>query len=117
MKVNEFLKHFKSGEFTFTIAKTVKDEHTPFYHNEFYQTPVRNIDEWFKWDGAKDYIVINPDSCPIDIAGNWQHWYKKGYLKCAIITTEKDLKTKYSEQQANDMIKWYDNLVKDWLNK
>ena len=80
MTLDEFLKKVKRDNYTFTIAKAVKDKHTPFYHNEFYQTPIRNIDEWFRWDGAKDYIVINPDACPIDITGTCQNWYNKVHL-------------------------------------
>lgn len=95
MTLNEFLKHFKGCTLTFTIAKAVKDENTPFHHEEYYQTPIRYIDEWNDWTKAKDYIVINPDSCPIDIIGNWQNQYNRGYLKCMIITTEKDLYTRY----------------------
>ena len=117
MTLKEFLQQVKDGGYTFTIARAIKDEHTPFYHNEFKQTPVRGLYEWKKWDGAKDYIVINPDSCPIDITGIWQNWYKGGSLNCAIITTEKDLYTEYSEKQAKDMIEYYDEKVKEWLSK
>lgn len=115
MKLNEFLQKDKRNDYTFTIAKAVKDDETPFYHNEFYQTPIRFIDEWID-SNLKDYIVINPDSCPIDISGTWQNWYKHGRLNCAIITTEKDLYAEYSEQQAQDMIEYYDKKIKEWLS-
>ncbi len=117
MTLKEFLQKVKKGEYTFTIAKAVKDEHTPFHHSEYYQTPIRYIDEWNDWAKAKDYIVINPDSCPIDVTGVWQNHYKRGFLYCAIITTEEDLRTKYGEKQGNDMIEYYDKLVKKWLLK
>ena len=41
----------------------------------------------------------------------------KGRVLNAVITTEKDLFTHYSESQAKDMIKWYDDLVKKWLEE
>lgn len=119
MKLKEFLQTKKilnkQTDITFTIAKAVKDEHTPFYHNEFYQTPIRSISEWLNL--KEEYIVINPDACPIDITGTWQKWYMKGRLLNAVITTEKDLFTHYSESQAKEMINYYDELVKKWLEK
>ena len=115
MTLKEFLQQVKNGEYTFTIARAVKDEETPFYHNEFRQTPIRYIDEWKRM--KKDYIVINPDSCPIDITGVWQNHYKRGFLNCAIITTEEDLCIVYSKEQAKEMIEYYDEKVKEWLSK
>ncbi len=115
MNLNEFLqKASNNSQWTFTIAKAVKDENTPFYHEEYYQTPIRSMSEWID-SSLKDYIVINPDSCPVDITGIWQNWYNKGHLNCAIITTEKDLYTHYNEEQAKDMIKYYDDKIREWL--
>ena len=115
MKLDEFLKQVKGEDYTFTIAKAVKDD-APFYHDIFRQTPIRSKSEWIIGN-LKDYIVINPDSCPIDISGLWQRWYKSGRLNCAIITTEEDMYKHYSEKQAKEMIEWYDKKVKEWLEK
>ena len=118
MKLREFLeikrKNSKCVDYTFTIVKVVKDDNTPFYHYEYYQTPVRALWEWDKCR-INDYIVINASACPIDITGAWQSRYNKGMLENVIIIKEQDLFTRYSENQAKDMLEWYDEKIKDYL--
>lgn len=66
---------------------------------------------------AEKYIVIRADHAPIDISGGWTNWYKGGHLHCAIITTEEDLYTHYSETQAKEMIEWYDEQVRKQMQE
>lgn len=113
MLLREFLKNEdKYTDYTFVIAKTVKDEHTPFYHHEFYQTPINTVHEWLKGETPDKYIVVKKDQAPVGVHDLWDNNYKKGWLKCCIITTETDLRTMYSEKQANDMLKYYDELMR-----
>lgn len=114
MKEVDYLKSLKSDEdVTFVIIHVVKDEHTPFYHYEYYQTPIRLAWEWL--EGIKednDYIVIKKDTCPIDITGSWDNWYKRGRLKCCMLMKKSDFFIKYSETQANMMINHYEEIIK-----
>lgn len=114
MLVKEYLEQFKSNErVTFVIAKAVKDGHSPIYHYEFYQTPIRYINEWLESENTcNNYIVIKKDTMPIDITGAWDKWYKSGDLKCCMVTTETDIRTMYKEEQANRMIEFYDKEVR-----
>jgi hypothetical protein len=119
MTLRKFLelkaKQRKYGEytnFTFTVAKSVKDDNTPFYHDWFRQTPVRDIKEWLDGTSIDKYIVINPDSMPIDITGNWCNWYKRGDLVCCIVTTIEDLELQMKDKdQLARMIKYYNKLA------
>lgn len=114
MTLREFLEHKaktakygKRTDFTFTIMKAVKDDNTPFYHDEFYQTPIRIISDWLNGTSIDNYIVITPDSMPIDITGCWCNWYKKGHLLCCIVTTIEALELKYKGKQLQDVIDYY----------
>lgn len=114
MRVIDYLNQLNpSDSVTFTIAKSVKDDNTPFYHNEFYQTPINSVWEWKKMnDSFLNNLVVKKDSAPIDISGLWDIRYKKGWTKCCIIESEESLKTMYSEKQAQDMIEWYEKTIK-----
>lgn len=109
MLVREYLKELKENqEVTFVIVKAVKDEETPFYHNQFYQTPIRLASEWM--EGFDDtYIVVKKDTCPIDINGIWDTWYEKSRIKCAMIMKKSELRKQYSGKQAETMIEYYLN--------
>lgn len=119
MTLRKFLelkaKQRKYGEysnFTFTIMKSVKDDNTPFYHDEFRQTPIRDIKEWLDGTAIDKYIVITPNSMPIDITGCWCNWYKRGDLICCIVTTIEDLKLHYGDgKQLKDTIEYYNKKV------
>lgn len=117
MKLNYFLKHFNENEsFTFVIAKAVKNEHAPGHHNEFKTTPIRCVWEWMRMEWLDKYIVINPKHPPIDVTGNWVHSYNREWLRCCIITTEFDIKTLYASDQAQRMLKHYDEKVNQYLD-
>jgi hypothetical protein len=110
MKLKEWLERKdKSQNATFLIARAVKDEHTPYYHDEFRTTPIRSVWEWLDSEMTDKYIIVCKDHAPIDTTGGgWMNWYKSGRLDCAIITTEKDVFTRYSESQGKEMLEMYD---------
>ena len=113
MYVNEYLAKLpENQQVTFVIGRAVQEGALEFYHFEYRTAPVRAAWEWAlkeeTWDG---YIVLNADHPPVSIEPAWHNWYKKGHLSCALITTEADLRTMYSERQAADMIKYYHETV------
>ena len=114
MNIKEYLKELNSTQqVTFVTVKAVKDDYSPFYHNEFYQTPIRNVWEWLDgtWSNDPDYIVVKKDTMPIDITGVWDRWYKSGSLKCCMVMKKSELIKQYGEKQGNDMIKFYEREV------
>lgn len=109
MRLNKYLNGLNENDrVTFIIAKAVKDEHTPFYHTEYETTPVRVAREWKEWELGQNYIIANENHPPVDITGTWVNWYNRGDLKCSVLISEETLRTMYSENQAEDMIKFYD---------
>ena len=120
MLVKEYLKikQIRNRDCTFIVQKAVKDEHTPFYHNEYVGTPIHNISEWERSENfINNYIVIKFEHPPIDSTGTWHNWFKWGHINCAMVTTEKDLITHYGEKQGRDMIKYYDKKVREEMEK
>ena len=118
MTLREFLEAQKeTSDYTFTIAKTYNDEHTPFNHYEYYQTPIRANWEWLQGSWVdKNYIVLNPNSCPIDITGDWQRRFNKGWLKCAVVVTLEDMKKRYpNDEQFNELVEWYDKQIREYI--
>lgn len=107
----------KNDEVTFIIAKAVKDENSPMYHYEYRTTPIRAVWDWLNGSNNDKYIVINTDHPPIDITNGWGNWYKRGSLKCAIITTNEDLFKMYSGEQAERMIEYYDRICRSGTSK
>ena len=103
----------KNEQATFIVEKVVKDEHTPFYHPEYRTTPIHSVWEWIEGETASKFIVAKADHPPIDITGNWLQWYKEGKLLCAMVTTYESLFTRYGKEQAEQMIKWYDEKVRE----
>lgn len=118
MKFREWLEmQGKNDRVTIIIAKAVKDEHTPFYHNEYSTTPIWSVWEWLRGTSADKYFVTNANHPPIDVTGNWQNEYKSGFLKCCIVTTEADHKALYrSEEQEQRMIEWYDKKAREAMS-
>lgn len=113
MKIREYIEKVGPTQATFIIQKAVKDEHSPFYHNEYTTTPVRYQHEWLQHDGFVDtHIVIKADHPPVDVTGAWHNWYKHGHLRCAMVTTEADLLTHYGEEQGRRMIAYYEQEVR-----
>lgn len=112
MNIREYLEKTGATQATFIIKKAVKDEASPFYHDEYKTTPVRYKHEWMQSEGFVDnHIVIKADHPPIDVTGAWHNWYKGGTLRCAMVTTEADLLTHYGEEQGRKMIAYYEREV------
>lgn len=112
MKVREYLQKFPDAtSVTFIKQVSVKDEASPFYHSEYKTTPIFSGWEWLRNDRICDYLVINADHPPIDVIGGWHNWYRDGHLKCAVITTEAELRKLYSEEQTQRMIAYYERTV------
>lgn len=112
MTRQEWLKTLNKNEnATFIIAKAVKDDYSPMYHNEYRTTPIRPVYEWLQSEDG--YVVLNTEHPPIDITGNWEKWYRSGRLKCAVITTEDDLYKMYGDKQGEEMLKYYDSTVRN----
>lgn len=114
MKVKDYLNQLDdNADVTFIIVGAEKDNHSPSYHNVYRTTPIRACWDWKEsTSGLLDMIVMNKDCEPIDITGGWQNWYRKSMLKCCMVESEETLHTMYSENQANDMIKYYEKNVK-----
>lgn len=115
MTVREYLqKQGRDDQITFVIAHAVKDENTPFNHYEYRTTAICCAWEWLEKSTWYDrYLVVNDDHPPVDITGNWVRWYKNGHLKCAVITTEEDIRaTCGGEEQTQRMIAFYKRTVK-----
>ena len=118
MKLTEWLQSKpKYNHATFIVAMAKKDDNSSFYHYEYRTTVVDTVDAWLKGDYSERYIVINADHSPIDITNSWVNWYKGGHLHCAIITTEEDLYTEMSKEQAERMITYYDKEVRKQMQK
>lgn len=114
MTAREYLQKIQekhgTPEVTFIIAHSVKDSHSPFYHYEYDTTPVYSINELLRYPSGSfidTHLVVNADHPPIDITGIWVRHYNRGYLRCAVLETEDDLRIKYSGKQAEDMIAYY----------
>lgn len=118
MTVREFI--VKTGtrcDRTFIVQKSVKDEASPFYHDEYGTTSVQHSNEWLRGTFVDTHIVIVADHPPVDVTGAWHNWYKSGHLRCAVVTTEADLITHYGEAQGRDMIAMYDREVRKQMRQ
>lgn len=113
MRVREYLDQFPSATpVTFIKQVSVKDEGAPGYRSEYRTTPIFSAWEWLNnEDLCDEYLVINADHPPIDVTGGWHNRYKSGLLKCAMITTEAELRKLYSEEQAQSMVRYYERTV------
>lgn len=118
MTLREYLQKVEAKrgpgrDVTFIIAHAVKDARTPFFHSEYRATPIRSASEWLRSgeDFLDESLVINADHPPIDIPGHWGAKYRKGWLDCAVLTTQADLELLYSTQQARDMAAYYKRTV------
>lgn len=113
MRVREYLDQFPSPQpVTFIKQLSVENESAPGYHYEYRTTPIWSAWEWLNnEDLCDDYLVINADHPPIDVTGGWHNRYRRGDLKCAVITTEAELLKHYGEKQGRDMIAYYERPI------
>lgn len=112
--VQKIAKKKGHQQVTFIIAHSVRYEHAPGYRYEYRTTPIYSTSELLRYPDCSfldGHLVINADHPPIDITGIWVNRYKRGFLCCAMLTTEEDLRTHYSEKQATDMIAYYNREI------
>jgi hypothetical protein len=113
MKVKEYLKSHDWNEISFIIAKAVKDEATPYYHAEYKTSSLLHpYDDFINF--YDDYLILNDNAFPIDwLSGaTWGNAVKRGYAKCLLIISWKDLTALYSEEQARETIEYIDTKIK-----
>lgn len=117
MKAKEFIQQLPIGDVTFVIKKAVKDANSPFYHDEYETTSMCKTWEFTRETWLDRYIVVNPDHPPVDVTGHWVNAWKRGFLRCMMITTEEDLARHYKKpgDQYERMLEWYDKIAKGYL--
>jgi hypothetical protein len=105
--------------FTFVIAKAVKDTNSPFYHEEYKTTPIRSAHEWLEEScKTKDYIVLNAKQPPVVWASvtGWMNWYNKGHLNCLLVSPKEEIVMHYGEVQGAEMIEMIDEYVRKQID-
>lgn len=118
MKVKEYLQLIgktenSSDSLTFVISRAVKDDNTPYYHEEYRTTPIRSIWEWCESD-IMNYIVLNPTQPPIDwLTTGWNNRYKRGDLMSMLVIPKEDLYLIYPQKQADELIIFIDKKIKE----
>lgn len=112
MTVREYLKDVdKYKDITFLRAISHKDSNTPFYHSEYYSTPIRKKYEWMRSD-IMDYYVLNDKQPPIDwlTGGGWTNAYNNGSFLSLLVISKEDLELLYPDKdQTEDIIKRIEN--------
>ena len=119
MKVKEYFQLANTPTYksvTFIKARARKDANTPFYHAEYQTTPIYNLSE-LNDSKLMDYIVLNDKQNPIDwLSGAiWNNQFKRGNLVSMLVISEEDLKTLYSENQAQSMERYIDGKLRESL--
>lgn len=97
-----------SDEVTFLVVRAVKDDHTPFYHAEYWTTPIYSVREWLDNEAASNRHILNDHQAPIDwLSGsNWNSAFKTGRLHSLLVTSDEDITKLYSEKQAGSLIEF-----------
>lgn len=113
MRVRDYLKQV-SGNVTFIIVGIEKHDSIKDYYTSVYRTtPIRAAWEWEEsTSDLLDMIVVNKDCHPIDETDVWHNQYKRGDLKCCMVTREETIRTRYSERQAEMMLAFYEKKMK-----
>lgn len=114
MRVSEYLNTLDGFQnVTFIKAVARKDEHSPFYHEEYQTTPIRQAYEWQN-SSIADFYILNHKQCPIDwLSGaRWKVQFDKGHLKSLLVISKEDIELLYSSKQAAQMIEYIDEVIK-----
>lgn len=124
MTVREYLEAIgkyntsRTEQLTFLIGMATKDEHTPFYHLRYDNSPIRCIYEWVRLDGKiMDYHVIKESHPPIDAGSGWLNWYNKGHLMCMLVVSTEDINKIYGKEQAESYIAYREEEIRARINK
>lgn len=83
MTVGEYLKRMKKyDEVTFIIARAVKDDHTPYYHEEYHTGSWCSVERVLN-NCMADYIILNDRQPAITwLSGvDWNNDLRRGTLK------------------------------------
>lgn len=112
MKVKNYLQTHEWSEVSFIIAKAVKDDKTPLFHSEYKTSSLfHHFEDISYYD---DYLILNDKAMPIDwLSGApWGNAVRRGWAKCLLVISRKDLITLYGEKQADSIIKYIDSKIK-----
>lgn len=120
MKVREYLSKLgKNDDVTFIVARAVKDEHTPYYHEEYRTTPINPAWQW-KDSSLNECFILNDEQPPIDwLSGaKWIVPFKQGRLKSILVISEEDFALLYkSKEQRKRLIEFIDEEIAKKENK
>jgi hypothetical protein len=114
MLVKEYLSNFNENtSVTFIKAVARKDADTPFYHEEYQTTPIRQVYEWQN-SPVMDFYILNHRQCPIDWLGGsqWANSFNKGHLISLLVISKEDIELLYSPKQAAETIAHIDSIIK-----
>lgn len=115
MNLREFFERIKNDDTYYQIimAKSVKDEHTPFYHYEYndHYSLLSKVDRHEqclnKSEDLKKYIVLKPNQQVIDLGRVHTNW-----VKGVVITTKEEVAKQLVEPQLSHWLNWVDEQVR-----
>lgn len=123
MKLSQYLKLIKHTQFSVICAIAVKDEHSPFYHSQYKTWPLQTTDEYLRhvdeMDSNETLIVLNPHQAPIEWSSGacWTGWFNHGRIEGILVIKEEDFKLLCpSEEQRQDMERYIDEKIMDYIN-
>lgn len=108
MTFKEYAEKYLSPSDHVTMIRmhSVKDSNTPFFHSEYSTTPMWTVSDWMRFGSINDVLILNDEQPPIDwlCGASWVNAYRKGWLKCLLVTDMDSMILQYSEEQAKDLI-------------
>ena len=121
MKVKEYLQKLDPYKrVTFIITKAVKDDHSPFYHAEYKETPLQMSKDWLKHNNEPilESIILNDKQSPITwLSGaDWNVDIKNGCAMCILIVNPSDFALMYkSEEQRAHIEKFIEGKLDKFI--
>ena len=115
VKVREYLDQFTtSSNISFIVTKAVKDEGSPFFHEEYHTSPMYYVSNLRELQWAMDMNVLNDHQPPIDwlCGAKWGTWYNKGWLTSMLIISDEDIELLYGKKQSESMLKYIEKEMK-----
>ena len=113
MKFKDYLKAKKpNDDITLIVAKAIKDENTPRYHEAYLKTPIFTAREWGENERACERIILNDKAHSIDwLSGaNWERKINGGFLSCLLVISEEDFaKLLPSKEQRENIVKYIES--------
>lgn len=127
MTIREYLERTglaesnKFASLTFIVAKEFKASNSPLWYDTYYRTtPIRSIEEWLspysKPIGKESFVdravMIRDSHMPLEQTnGGWQNHFKSGHLLCFMVEEKEDVYTRYSKEQADRMIEYWEEEI------